>query len=224
VVTVATNVVTRLRPDGTVDAAFGAGGTVTLTWDGGACTAVLFAPDGKIYLGGARGTGAAATLEVARLNADGSRDTAFDDTAKSLGSNVSNVRTMKLHADGRLLVAALVGGNVALLRLTASGAVDAAFGTSGRLVVPALRDMAIEPDGSFVRVWNESKGFRLARHLSNGQLDAAFGTGGEAAGSFGSNAVNADWAERIVSQPDGRLVVMGTRDDLRAYALARFWP
>jgi len=77
----------RLQPDGAVDAAFDAAATVN-----GTVRALLVQPDGKVLVGGFFSS------RVARLNADGSRDTTFNATADNFIDDIAIAR------DGKILL------------------------------------------------------------------------------------------------------------------------
>jgi uncharacterized delta-60 repeat protein len=95
---------TRYMPDGSLDATFGAGGTVTTSFDGGGSGAhgLLVQPDDKIVLVGAGSGGFAA----ARYNVDGTPDQSFGNGGK-LVTMVSNAGSfpaaVALEADGKLV-------------------------------------------------------------------------------------------------------------------------
>ena len=103
--------VARLLSDGSLDAAFGIGGRVTLS-DGtrySEAYAVDIQPDGKILVAG-RGSQSSSftyySLFVARLNADGSLDNTFGTGGKVIITNPSNLigYDMELQPDGKIVV------------------------------------------------------------------------------------------------------------------------
>src|SRR5213075_3113580 len=92
--------VMRLNADGTHDTSFNVGGVAANSF----VRAVAVQPDGKIIIGGGF-TGyngdAAASDRIMRLNADGTRDTAFNPG----GSGADNaVNAVALQADGKILI------------------------------------------------------------------------------------------------------------------------
>src|SRR5438309_937817 len=91
------NRIARLNPDGTLDTAFDPSANNVIY-------AIALQADGKILIGGAFTTlspngGAAVTRNrIARLNPDGTLDTAFDPNANNV------VRAIAVQADGKILV------------------------------------------------------------------------------------------------------------------------
>ncbi|HEY0944186.1 MAG TPA: delta-60 repeat domain-containing protein [Opitutaceae bacterium] len=96
----------RLNADGTFDSTY-------KPFTNGSVTAILLQPDGKILLGGGftsvtgQGGTSASNPYIARLNADGSVDTAFNPTPNGA------VSSLALQADGKILF----GGSFSILQL-----------------------------------------------------------------------------------------------------------
>lgn len=165
--------IARLNADGSVDTSFGSDGNGASS----AVQAIAVQPDGKILIGGSFGSISDATvtatrLRVARLNADGSVDTAFG--ADSKGVDVS-VTSIALQADGKIIL----GGNFATVsdatttanrkgvaRLNTNGSVDTSFGADmtgtdqvfslmlqedGKLLVGGIYTAVDGPSGSVLR-------------------------------------------------------------------------
>ncbi|MGI8639710.1 MAG: FG-GAP-like repeat-containing protein [Pyrinomonadaceae bacterium] len=118
----------------------------------------------------------------------------------------------------------------------ASGILDAAFGTGGKVTTnfggeEIARAVALQPDGKivtagFVRIlgtgFNEN--FALARYNSNGSLDTSFDGDGKVTTDFLGFP---DRAEAIAIQPDGKIVVAGQAANTppggtALFALARY--
>lgn len=112
---------------------------------------------------------------------------------------------------------------VGLVRVLANGALDPTFGNAGTAVVPVAgandafgATVAIQPDlrivvaGSTtietVGVW--SNDVLVLRLLADGALDPTFGSGGVTRVDVGP----IDWAQSVVLQGDGKLVVVGTAE------------
>lgn len=223
--TVATNGTTttrssiaRLSADGTLDKIFDPN-------TNGAVNALAVQSDGKIVIGGSfsalrpnDSTTTATRNRIARLNADGTLDTAFD-------PNFNNtVLAVAVQSDGKILVggpftSAMPNGakdytfrNYAA-RLNADGTVDATFNldlnqlggnrvdswlvlADGRILVGG-NFVSLQPVGATTRVAQS----RLALLKANGTLDATFTPG--VGGAVGAQ-INA-----IALQPDGKMVVAG---------------
>jgi uncharacterized delta-60 repeat protein len=166
---------------------------------------VVVQPDGKILIGGAFTTlspnGGAPVLRrrLARLNPDGTLDTAFDPNA---GGMV--VRAIALQADGKILVGGFfgtIGGQMRndIARLDAITGLADSFdpNMSGPVYAIAVQaDGKILAGGFFTSVGGQPRNY-MAR------LDAITG----AADSFDPNAENA--IEAIAVQTDGRILVGG---------------
>jgi uncharacterized delta-60 repeat protein len=187
---------------------------------------VAVQPDGAIVVAG---TSCGGDFLVARYNADGSPDTSFDGDGRicvDVGAGSADQGDdVVLLADGRLLVAGTSAGNFALVRLTASGALDTSFGTGGRATydfgsTDELRDVALAPDGSIVMVGQtaapgcpsapvtpgQTAGVAVARALANGAPDPGFGGDGTVV-LANENLVQRGFA--VTVQSDGRVVVAG---------------
>ncbi len=101
--------VVRYLANGTRDTAFGDNGRVTMDFASGGTGAAAMAiqPDGKIVLVG--GTGS--DFAVARLNADGTRDTSFGlppstgVVARDMGSSTESASAVAILADGNIVLA-----------------------------------------------------------------------------------------------------------------------
>lgn len=171
----------RLTSGGTLDTTFNATGKTTLTFNpGGAdqANAVAVQADGKIVLAGSAGLSAASAafnFGVARLNANGSPDTAFNGTGKTTVSfgagalDTSEANAVALQADGKIVAAghSSPGGagskdpasDFAVARLTTDGKPDASF-NGGHVTVgftlsasnnaDVARGVAIQPDGRII--------------------------------------------------------------------------
>jgi len=128
-------------------------------------------------------------------------------------------QAVALQPDGKLVVAGSGSlGRTAVMRFTASGAVDTSFGKGGQVhdqmggrVGNAL-SAVVQPDGRIlVAGFVESNGggsddFALVRYDEDGSPDPEFGTKGYVRTDFGGNQ---DIAFAMALQPDGRIVVAG---------------
>ncbi len=238
--------VTRLTSAGAADPQFGGGdGLATFGFDMlHIPSAVAVLPDGKVLVAGAATPfeGAPWDVFVVRLNADGNRDTSFG-TGGEIGLDFGggdSIRRMVVQTDGKILLAGSTspppGANydpftippdrLVLERLTAGGALDATFGTAGRVlgvVEPGpwmTGGLAVQPDGKVLVGGSITPSFAdqvsgtpvytemtVLRFNSNGTLDAAFGSAGQAATSYGSFQLA--YAKDMALLSDGRIVVGG---------------
>jgi uncharacterized delta-60 repeat protein len=113
--------VARFNSDGTLDASFGAGGTLTTDF-GGAPEALADAlsidPEGRILVAGTRGSGAATDFVVARYDAFGAPDASFGSNGlvtTDLGGTDA-LQDIALQENGRIVVAGFASGDMALAR------------------------------------------------------------------------------------------------------------
>lgn len=188
--------VARLNSDGTIDSSFQA--VVDLTnGNGSGVNAVAIQSDGKIVLGGGfdRVNGAVIPFGITRLNPDGSRDTGFNAT-----SDILNIRTVAVQADGKILVGRQQGSS-SLLRLQSNGSTDTGFAVT--FTGSTVLTIALQPDSKIVvgGAFTQANGVacnNLARFNSNGTLDSSF-TGG----------VNDSSVQTLALQSDGKLIVGG---------------
>ncbi len=234
--------VARFNVDGTPDATFGIGGRSPPTdyIVEGKAEAMALQADGKIVVAGYAGRQNQVAFAVTRFNADGTFDAAFGEKLFTMpGSLQSKAHAVALQADGRIVLAgeADVGGTpqMALLRLTASGALDTTFNATGRLMFPmgsghaSLRGLAIQPDGRILAVGEAtgaSSDFALVRLNADGTFDTSFGcaTPGACTGRALFDVVggSADAALATAILPDGRIVVAGRGGAAVDCAVARF--
>lgn len=216
------NRITRLQPDGSVDASFNPG-----TGADGTIYAVLVQPDGKILIGGGftsyNGT---SRKYLARLNADGSLDSTFVGPNFG-GTSGRRVESLALQPDGKLLA----GGDIffigtpfkaGICRVLTSGAVDPTFSgvTDGAHLAGVTNTfrtvsrIAVQPDGSLLiagtfTAFNNTARGGLARLTSTGALDATY-----APTSNGE-------CYAILPLPDGSAIVGGAFTTLNNTAVSR---
>src|SRR5436190_809159 len=220
----------RYNPDGSLDSTFDGDGivfcdSVVPSFLEATFRAVAMQSDGKIV---AVGSG------LARYNPDGSPDTSFGNAGKvdQGGSSVA------IQSDGKIVV---TGGNT-LARYNPNGTPDIAFGNgSGSVVVDispsgASIAAAIQPDGKILVAGyfgfpycDDSEDpncpyythdFLLARYNANGSVDTSFGSEGKVVTDVAVNFVDHDYANSVVIQADGKIIVAGDAD--ADFALVRY--
>jgi uncharacterized delta-60 repeat protein len=205
---VTVNRIVRLNADGTRDTAFT---TNVGTAASGAVRSITVQPDGKILVGGDFSAWNGVTVNrIVRLNADGTRDTAFTtNTGTAAGSTVYSI---SLQLDGKILVGGLFttwdGVTVGrIVRLNADGTRDTAFTTNvGTAANSGLWSFFLQPDGKILvggefTAWDGVTVNRIVRLNADGTRDTAFTTN---VGTAGDNAVRS-----ISLQPDGKILVGG---------------
>jgi uncharacterized delta-60 repeat protein len=181
---------------------------------------VIAMPDGRVLVVG--DAGPSQGIAVARFQADGALDTTFggDGMVESpFPSPISSgAVAVALQGDGKIVVAGwttfLFDANIVVLRYLADGTLDAGFGTGGIVqtdpddyLFPS--DLVIQPDGKIVVVGGAGLGGDIVvlRYLADGTPDASFGGDG----SVAVELTNASEARGVAPQPDGRIVVVGSR-------------
>ena len=159
----------RYNTDGTLDSSFVAGVAPSGIWG-----PMVLQPDGKII---AVGNSFMQTLEAARFNTDGSVDATFGGGVISGPIGLAN--DIVLQADGKSVI---VGGPTSdgpdfqLVRYTATGLLDATFGSGGIVQAPAGNvafSSALQADGKIVAVGSDTATFMLfqvARYLNRPKI------------------------------------------------------
>jgi uncharacterized delta-60 repeat protein len=171
----------RLNADGTLDAGF-----TPAVLNSTPTQAQVYGPpevdaDGRIYLVGAISTvNGVARTNMARLNADGTLDTAFAATLPA-GFITSQARAVVIQSTGRAVVVGdfrytgrgTVSDNIMAIRFNTDGTFDSNFAQPLRselgIVTGRLRHVALHDDDSMVVVSD-----RLARLTANGARDPNF--------------------------------------------------
>lgn len=200
----AVNRIARLNPDGSLDTSFNVG-----TGASAEVSAVEILPDNKIVIGGVFTTyNGTAQNRLARLNADGTLDAAFNVGA---GAN-STVLEIAAQTDGKIIIA----GNFItyqgvqkfrVARVNTDGSLDTTFNTgSGADIAP--RKIVVQPDGKILigglfTVFNGVGKNGITRLNPDGTFDSAFDVAGFDAVVFG-----------IALQPDGKIVVGGSYTEI----------
>jgi uncharacterized delta-60 repeat protein len=194
--------VARLKADGSVDATFAANTDNVVS-------GVAVLPDGKIVIAGdfTNVNGTNGINRIARLNADGTRDTNFN--SGGAGTNFQ-VFCIAVQADGKLVLGGeftSVNGTTVghIARLNPTGTLDASFNFGGSGADATVRGVAIDADGKlvlggdFAKVNGTNVG-HVARLNADGTLDTGFNAGGAGANA---NVLS------VAVQADGKLVFGG---------------
>jgi uncharacterized delta-60 repeat protein len=225
----------RLLAAGDPDFAFSTDGRTTLNFPGAALeiadTAV--APDGKVVVGGRKGT----NMAVARLNSDGTLDTAFGNGGLFETDRRSEVTSVAVQGDGKIIVA--LGWDsqwdldlhVGRLLQNGSG-FDPAFGSNGiahvgdRWSSSHTNDVMVQRDGKIIGAGSIRLGtllvtddFVVVRFNEDGSPDTTFGGGdGISEHGFGEDeriaAVTIDYNDDPGTNPRyGTIVAVGSYAD-----------
>lgn len=165
-------IVTRYRPDGSLDSSFGHGGFVMPLASSSVLTGLAIQPDGRIVVVGSLDESAdpyAYDLLVARLEADGALDKTFGtggSTTVSFGDDSSAGSGVALQPDGKIVSVGsrfvhLAGTDaterrgVVVARFRPDGSLDPSFGSAG-LVTTRITDagegtsIALQSDGKIL--------------------------------------------------------------------------
>jgi uncharacterized delta-60 repeat protein len=235
-------VVVRYESDGGLDPAFGDGGVASAPITGGGVALdVGLQTDGGIVVTGIAGfaSGTPQVL-VARFDAGGVLDGAFDGdgiVTTPLGAGGGIGFGLAVQTDDKVVVAgasfSTSNENVALLRYTTDGSLDATFGSNGKRITDVGpgpdegHDVTLESDGKIV-VGGSANFDKAAilRYSSDGLLDATFHADGKRTiglgGGFGG-------ISGIGLLADGRIVGVGTgtsspQDFREGFAVVQLMP
>lgn len=199
--------------DGTVRhriARIGQDGSLDMNFDPGAGTngrisSAAIQPDGKIIVGGAfTSFNGMPVGRIARINTDGSPDSAFNTAA---GVNLP-VEAMALQTDGKIIIGgmfSLCNGTSRnyLARLNSDGSLDTTF-NPGSGADEWVRAIALQQDGKILiggdfLTYDGTPCNRIVRLNEDGSIDTSFTTDGGPNGNVMA----------IAAQPDGKIIIGG---------------
>lgn len=220
------NQIARLNADGSLDTAFAGGSGLSDGFTTVGAEAVVIDAAGGVILGGVFKQVHGVTRNgIARLNADGSLDPAFNPGTDSSG----RVFAIRFDANGRLLVGgqfAQIGGLTTngIARLNADGSGDATF-NSGTGALGPVRDIEFDGNGKILicgmfSQYNSAPRARIARLNADGSLDGTFAPLVTAA------STTPDLNDLAVDS-QGRILIAGTFNAINAVSrsfLARLNP
>jgi uncharacterized delta-60 repeat protein len=213
----------RFNADGSVDNSFDSDGKQTVDFGGffgQPFTDLVIQSDGKIAIVTSKD---ATEFAVARINADGSPDTAFSGDGKetiSFGGNGHLASDIDLQSDGKIVVSGTFGSEFAIARLTTAGALDTSFDGDGKVTTaPALplglgiTHIDMQADGKIVVAGEGSVlglgsgAFGVVRLSTDGSLDSAFSGDGKQTVEVVAGAEQG--AEDVVVLDSGKLFLSG---------------
>lgn len=222
-------VLTRLTNDGQLDSTFALDGT--LDWYNGFGRDMAIQPDGKILVLYDSG--------IMRFLPDGSLDR-HGRTITDFGNGSDRAWAATVQADGKIILAGestppfSSQKYMALARFNLDGTLDKSFDENGRTTATFIgedgaNDVVVDSDGSIIAAGFTDRftdfDFAVYRFDSDGYLDEANGMHHV---DFGYGD---DFAQEVLIQPDGKIVVAGFADypfvlnpDRVAFALARLHP
>lgn len=207
---------------------------------------VAVADDGRLLVAGSTDAGpSSGAIALFRYTPNGAIDTGYGaERGFARLAAIDSPVALAVERSGAAIVLseeAFHGEGAALMRVTAGGAIDSAFGAGGLVTLGRPRArfsaLAVQPDGKVLVAGTSNwRGHRarmlVARLLPSGDLDTGFGNDGFAA--VGCRQQARCVAVRIALQPDGRILLAGRvregnpggpyRDDPSRMALARIRP
>lgn len=215
---------------GSLDTCFGTGGKVTTVFG---ISPIMYdaavQADGKIVVVGASDYAAQNDFAVVRYNTDGTLDTSFDGDGKVSTDfdYYDEAKSVKIQADGKIVVAGRSNQFFAAARYNPDGSLDTTFDGDGKVktdVGSATTNvesvLTIQTDGKIVlagyrqtpsgALWTSF----IVRYHPDGLLDTSFDGDGKAEIS-GINAIYS-----IVQQTDGKLLFGGVSQDSK-FVVAR---
>jgi uncharacterized delta-60 repeat protein len=199
---------------GDLDPSFGGGGKVVTDFGPPAtASAVAATADGGAVVAGT----SIDRFALARYTPDGRLDPAFGGgdgkVVTDFGPGAEAARAVLVQADGRIVVAGVAAGNVALARYLPDGTRDRTFDGDGRLVTvlngpSEANTVAAGPGGTILVAGSAGDGGQalLLRYLPDGRLDPAFGDGGTVRRGIAERAA----AVALAVLPDGDVVAAAT--------------
>ena len=185
-----TRKIDRINFDGTSDTSFYS--NIGYGFTNGPIYSIALQPDGKIICAGSFNTfnSFTTTNNIARLNSDGTLDTAFNSNIGSgFGGIGHSVNSVAFQPDGKILCggdfSTYNGSTISygIARLNANGTLDTTFNTNAgegfRGGAQTVYAIALQPDGKILvggnfHEFNYTSSINLARLNADGTLDTTF--------------------------------------------------
>lgn len=221
-------VLTRFKPNGTLDSTFGVNGISIIDFNGNndEATKMVLQPDGKIVMVGSTSNQVSGSIGLIRYLSNGLPDSTFNGTGRvetTLIADALSGNDVALQADGKIVVAGSKFTNgfttFTLVRYRTNGLIDSSFATYGMTELPILggsstaASVAIQPDGKIVATgaWLDTANNSIvARYTETGALDGNFGNNGRVLLNLGAM----DNARSIMVLPDSKLIIASTADNV----------
>ncbi len=233
--------VVRYNPDGSLDTTFGTDGVVTTDFESTYDKANSLVIDslGKIVVAGESGN----NFALARYNADGTLDTAFDGDGRVItdfgASGDFDGYDVAIDSEGRIVMAGYArfnsGQNEGVLaRYNEDGSLDETFDSDGMVIIDfgsgqtgyGAVIVAVDSQDRIVAAGRSyflgRNNFAIARYNPDGSLDPTFGNGGSVTTDFD---LTNDIVNGLAIDGAGRIVAAGRSYTLPLYsnfALARY--
>jgi uncharacterized delta-60 repeat protein len=214
----------RYLTNGTLDPSFGTAGKVVTPMgvEGGAYS-IARQSNGKIVLAGYYNNGTNYDFALARYDTTGALDLTFNGTGKlstAFGSASDVAHVVAIQPDQKIIAAGYSSNgtnyDIAIARYNTNGALDAGFGTGGKVTISAgsydddVYGIAIQPNGKIILAGYSFNGATnqgvMIRFLPNGTLDNTFGSGGM---MLTPNTSQWDTFLSIALQSNGKIIGSG---------------
>jgi uncharacterized delta-60 repeat protein len=218
------SVVSRWKADGTLDGTYGVSGLCQLTANGTGSTSagagtMIPRPDGSVQVAMSTADGKGF---VKGCTAIGALDTTIGATVDHLVLTSPSVTAARAANGGIVFL-----GPTSWWRMSSALSPDTTIGTNGDVGISPLQDatsLLTQQDGGVVvgGMGTNAGAFTLVRYQANGLLDPAFGVAGIA--TIEVTATNSATLSKLVAQPDGRILVLGTQFETADGFMARIWP
>jgi uncharacterized delta-60 repeat protein len=227
--------VVRINSDGIIDTSFDLDGMITTDFGSeDEAVSVVSQLDGKLLVAGTSGN----KFALARYNNNGSLDSSFSDDGKVIVEILSNrwntVATVKIQADGKILIAGTSSSDFSLVRLNSDGSLDNTFGENGAVAIDILKyssdtakSIVLQGDGKILVAGETYRSpdyninyydFALMRFNADGSLDTSFNNDGIVTTNFDNQS--SDFGESVSLQSDGKILVAGWSNG--DFALVRY--
>lgn len=214
--------------DGDLDSSYGTAGKNSVSLGGSDLVyGSYLQSDGKMLVVGGARPSSVEDFGVTRFNANGSLDTSFGVngvyTLDITATKTDRATGVGVQSDGKIIVAGYTrfasgNDNFAVIRLTAAGALDTTFGSSGIIQIDfasttdrALCLKIMSDDRIVVAGWSSldsmNLDFAVVRLTAGGALDASFDGDGKVMVDVGNIQ---DSAYAIEIQSDNKIVIGGT--------------
>lgn len=228
--------VVRYNTDGSLDTTFGTGGIVrtSINQYASVANALAIYPGSKLVVGGQTWNGTKYNMSLVRYNSDGSLDTTFGSGGKvttQVGTKNDVIEGIAVQSDGKIVAVGhtdtvvnkktgQTAHKIAVVRYTATGALDATFGSSGVKFIDLggnddAGGIAIQSDGKIViggysnSLLTSSGVAAVLRLNPSGSLDGTFGT----SGVVKQTVLQYASAVSLAIQTDGKIVAGGNANN-----------
>jgi uncharacterized delta-60 repeat protein len=207
----------RFMADGSIDAAFGTGGFLYLTWDAPKGSPMKIAKqvvngEERYVIAGADNCSSGPCVRAERYTAAGARDNTFGTGGvTTINTGTWNmVNAVAIQGDQKILIGGLTNP---IVRLNANGTADTGFGKKGISATKSgigIYALKVLSNGKILAagtIWaGTANKFSVGQFNSNGTLDTTFGTGGKTSVYFaGKN----DFAIDLTVDAAGKILVCG---------------